>query len=165
MIIREIRTGDAKNFTDLIKKIESHADFMLMEDGERRTTPEQQKKQLERFEKQDNSTVFVAEDKDKLIGYVIAIGGTAKRTQHTAQLVIGILSEYRGKEIGSKLFNNITNWAEKHNLSRLELTVVKDNLAGVKLYKKHGFEIEGTKKKSLIINDIAYDEYYMAKIL
>lgn len=165
MIIREIRTGDAKNFTDLIKKVESHADFMLMEDGERRTTPEQQKKQLERFEKQDNSTVFVAEDKDKLIGYIIAIGGTVKRTQHTVGLVIGILSEYRGKGIGSKLFNNITNWAEKHNLSRLELTVVKDNLAGVKLYKKHGFEIEGTKKKSLIINDIAYDEYYMAKLI
>ena len=165
MIIREIRTDDAKNFTDLIKKVESHADFMLMEGGERRTTPEQQKKQLERFEKQDNSTVFVAEDRDKLVGYIIAIGGTAKRTQHTAELVIGILSEYRGKGIGSKLFNNITNWAEKHNLSRLELTVVKDNLAGVKLYKKHGFEIEGTKKKSLIINDIAYDEYYMAKIL
>ena len=112
MIIREIRTGDAKNFLDLIKKVESHADFMLMEDGERRTTPEQQKKQLERFEKQDNSTVFVAEDKDKLIGYIIAIGGTVKRTQHTAELVIGILSEYRGKGIGSKLFNNITNWAE-----------------------------------------------------
>lgn len=165
MITREIRTGDAKNFTDLIKKVESHADFMLMEDGERRTTPEQQKKQLERFEKQDNSTVFVAEDKDKLIGYIIAIGGTVKRTQHTVGLVIGILSEYRGKGIGSKLFNNITNWAEKHNLSRLELTVVKDNLAGVKLYKKHGFEIEGTKKKSLIINDIAYDEYYMAKLI
>lgn len=165
MIIREIRTGDAKDFLELIKKVESHADFMLMEGGERQTTPEQQKKQLERFEKQDNSTVFVAEDKDKLVGYIIAIGGTVKRTQHTVGLVIGILSEYRGKGIGSKLFNNITNWAEKHNLSRLELTVVKDNLAGVKLYKKHGFEIEGTKKKSLIINDIAYDEYYMAKLI
>ncbi len=165
MIIREIKTDDAKNLLDLIKEVESNADFMLMEDGERQTTPELQKKQFERFEKQDNSTVLVAEDKDKLIGYIIAVGGTVKRTQHTAELVIGILSEYRGKGIGSKLFNNITNWAEKHNLSRLELTVVKDNLAGVKLYKKHGFEIEGTKKKSLIINDIAYDEYYMAKLL
>jgi len=165
LIIREIKTDDAKNLLDLIKEVESNADFMLMEDGERQTTPELQKKQFERFEKQDNSTVLVAEDKDKLIGYIIAVGGTVKRTQHTAELVIGILSEYRGKGIGSKLFNNITNWAEKHNLSRLELTVVKDNLAGVKLYKKHGFEIEGTKKKSLIINDIAYDEYYMAKLL
>ncbi len=165
MIIREIRTNDANSFITLIKEVESNADFMLMEDGERKTTPEQQMKLLERFEKQPNSIIHVAEDNDHLVGYLIAIGGTAKRTKHTAQLVIGILKDYRGKGIGTKLFNSVTQWAEKQGLSRLELTVVKDNIAGVELYKKCGFEIEGTKRKSLIINDKSFDEYYMSKLL
>ena len=165
MIIREIRTDDANSFTTLIKEIESNADFMLMEDGERKTTSEQQEKIIKRFEKQPNSTVLVAEDNDKLVGYLIAIGGTAKRTKHTAKIVIGILSEYQGKGIGTKLFNSVAEWAKQQGLSRLELTVVKNNIAGVELHKKSGFEIEGTKRKSLIINDEPFDEYYMSRIL
>ncbi|WP_353611594.1 GNAT family N-acetyltransferase [Bacillus sp. FJAT-25509] len=56
-------------------------------------------------------------------------------------------------------------WAIKHSISRLELTVVKQNEAGVGLYKKMGYEIEGTKRNSLIINSNSFDEYYMAKLL
>ncbi|MFJ7744700.1 hypothetical protein [Peribacillus sp. NPDC097295] len=37
--------------------------------------------------------------------------------------------------------------------------------AGVALYKKVGFEIEGTKRNSLVIHGKSYNEYYMAKIL
>lgn len=165
MIIREIRIDDANSFTTLIKEVESNANFMLMEDGERKTTPKQQVNLLNRFEKQSNSTIFVAEDNEKLIGYLIAIGGTAKRTKHTAQLVIGILKEYQGMGTGTKLFNFVTQWAEQQSLSRLELTVVKDNKAGVELYKKCGFEIEGTKRNSLIINDESFDEFYMSKLI
>ena len=40
-----------------------------------------------------------------------------------------------------------------------------DNHAGIALYKKMGFEIEGVKKDSLLINDQYVDEYYMSKIL
>jgi len=39
------------------------------------------------------------------------------------------------------------------------------NQAGVALYKKYGFEIEGTKKSSVFVNGVYVDEYYMAKIL
>ncbi|MDQ6601040.1 GNAT family N-acetyltransferase [Bacillus salipaludis] len=35
---------------------------------------------------------------------MIAIGGSVKRTKHSAYLVIGILEEYRGQGIGTALF-------------------------------------------------------------
>ncbi|MFP7479532.1 GNAT family N-acetyltransferase [Terribacillus saccharophilus] len=165
MVIREIRVEDAETFIHLVKEVESKSDFMLMEASERKTTSDQQRKQLERFEQQNNSTIFVAEEKGKLVGYVIAIGGTVKRTKHSAYLVIGILQEYRAKGIGTQLFDNVTNWAPKHNISRLELTVVTENKAGVALYKKSGFDIEGTRRNSLIINGRSYDEYCMSKLL
>jgi hypothetical protein len=41
MLIREIQPVDAENFICLIKQVESEAKFMLMEAGERKTTPEQ----------------------------------------------------------------------------------------------------------------------------
>lgn len=36
---------------------------------------------------------------------------------------------------------------------------------GIALYKKQGFEIEGTRKHAYIINGQYVDEYYMGKIL
>ncbi|ART77166.1 GNAT family N-acetyltransferase [Sutcliffiella horikoshii] len=165
MLIREIRMEDAENSLVLIKEVESTSTFMLMEPGERETTLEQQQKRIELLDKQKNSTIFVAEENGKLIGYLFVMGGSVKRTKHTAYLVIGILEEYRGKGVGTKLFDHVTNWVSKHNISRLELTVVTENESGVALYKKSGFDIEGTKRKSLIINDRSYDEYYMSKLL
>jgi RimJ/RimL family protein N-acetyltransferase len=165
LLIREIRIDDAEDYMNLVKEVESKSDFMLMEAGERKTTPEQQQKQLERLEQQNNSTIFVAEEKGELVGYLIAIGGTVKRTKHSAYLVIGVLQECRGKGIGTELFDKVTKWGPKHNVSRLELTVVTENKAGVALYKKSGFDIEGTKRNSLIINGKTYDEYCMSKLL
>lgn len=165
MFNREIRVKDAENFINLIKEVENTSDFMLMEAGERKTTPEQQHKHIQQIEQQSNSTIFVAEEEGKLIGYLLVIGGSVRRNRHSAYLVIGILQEYRGNGIGKKLFENVMNWAPKHHISRLELTVVKENIAGVTLYMKSGFEIEGTKRNSLVINGKTFDEYYMAKLL
>lgn len=165
MKIREINVEDAENFINLIKEVEANSEFMLMGAGERKTTPEQQRKQLEIIEQQSNSTIFIAENEGKLVGYLIAMGGTVKKTKHSAYLVIGILEDYRGKGIGSALFRKLEEWAKKHCISRLELTTVTLNEAGVALYKKSGFEIEGTKRNSLIINGKPFDEYYMSKLI
>lgn len=165
MIVREIRVDDAHEFTDLVKEVESSSDFMLMEPGERKTTLEQQRKQLEAIERQDNSTIFVAEEDGRLIGYLMAIGGSVMRTKHSAYLVIGIIEEHRGKGIGGRLFQNLMKWAPEHHISRLELNTVTENEAGVALYKKVGFEIEGTKRNSLVIHGKSYNEYYMARLL
>ena len=165
MIIREICGEDSEKFRNLVKEVDANSDFMLMEPGERQTTPEQQRNVLERFSQESHSTIFVAEENEKLVGYLMAIGGSVKRTKHSAYLVVGILREFRGKGIGTALFQNLDIWARNHAISRLELTTVTQNEAGVALYKKSGFEIEGTKRNSLCINGLSYDEYYMSKLL
>lgn len=165
MLIREINVDDAEKFTMLMREVEANSDFMLMEPGERLTTPLQQEKALQRITQNSNSTIFVAEEENKLLGYLIVIGGDVKRKKHSAYVVIGILKAYRGKGVGTALFQNLDSWARNHKIMRLELTTVTQNQAGVALYRKSGFEIEGTKRKSLIIDEKPYDEYYMAKLL
>lgn len=51
-----------------------------------------------------------------------------------------------------------------NGIVRLELSVMTHNQAALALYIKNGFEIEGTKRKSLIIDGEWVDEYYMSKI-
>ncbi|MGG0412591.1 N-acetyltransferase family protein [Peribacillus simplex] len=165
MLIREIKPEDAERFDLLMKQVETEADFMLMEPGERKGSPERQRKWLERVDKESNSTVLVAEQGGQLLGYLAVIGGDTRRTKHSAYLVIGILKEYRGRGIGTNLFQRLEEWAITHNILRLELTVVIQNEAGVSLYKKMGYEIEGIKRNSLVINDTLLDQYFMSKLL
>lgn len=165
MSVREIKISDTENLVHLIRQVEEESDYMLMEAGERQITAEQQRTRIETMKNSENSTVFVVEKDHKLIGYLFAIGGTPRRTKHSVYIVIGILKDYRGQGIGTKLFKRLEEWAREKSLHRLELTVVIRNEPGVALYKKMGFEIEGTKKDSLFISGEFVDEYYMAKLL
>jgi RimJ/RimL family protein N-acetyltransferase len=165
MQIREIRIGDEEQFTALIQEVENHSEYMLYEPGERKATVESQRKMIDAMVREENSTMLVAEDEGELVGYLVARGGFANRTKHTLYLVIGISKEYRGQGIGKILFTEIEKWAIEHQVHRLELTVAAENEAGIGLYQKMGFEIEGRKRDSLYIDGRYVDEYYMAKLL
>ena len=53
------------------------------------------------------------------------------------------------------------NWLR---VDRIELTVFVDNEPAVAVYKKHGFEIEGTGKKYGLRNGEYVDAYFMARV-
>jgi RimJ/RimL family protein N-acetyltransferase len=165
MIIREVNSDDAERLVKLIKQVESESRYMLLEAGERNIETEQQVKRIEAMKKAGNSTIFIAEENAELIGYLIVMGGNAIRNKHSVYLVIGILSQYRGLGVGTKLFEELEKWAMVHQIHRLELSVVTRNEAGLRLYKKMGFKIEGIKRHSLLIDGEFVDEYYMSKLL
>jgi RimJ/RimL family protein N-acetyltransferase len=92
-------------------------------------------------------------------------GGSVRRNRHNGYIVIGILRQYQGKGIGAGLFREMDVWARNTEIARLELTVMTHNERAIALYLKNGFEMEGTKRKSLVIDGQWVDEYYMSKIL
>ncbi|MEN1935826.1 GNAT family N-acetyltransferase [Paenibacillus sp. 102] len=164
-MIREIQVDDAATFLQLGKQLDEETSYMLLEPGERDTTVEQQKNMLKRFIENYNSTIFVAVEEEQLVGFILANGGDVQRNTHAAAIVIGILQEYSGKGIGRALFKEVEIWARLHDVWRLELTVMAHNTRAQALYKKVGFEQEGIKKASLIVDGKNIDEYYMAKLL
>ncbi len=165
MVIREITVSDAEAFINLTAEVERTSGFMLWEEGERTMTAADQRSRIETMKQSGNSTIFVAEVNNELAGYVMAFGGSAKRNKHSAYLVAGVLEEYRGIGVGTALFKDLEKWAVAHGIHRLELTAVTQNEAGIALYKKMGFEIEGTKRASLCIGGRYVDEYYMGKLI
>lgn len=152
-----------KKLYKLLYKLDNECDFMMFEKGERSIKEEEVHKMLS--DSGENSVFIGAFDGEKLIGYLSSFRGKYKRIKHTSYNVIGIRTEYRGKGIGEKLFNELFNWANENNIKRLELTVVCENEIAIKLYKKLGFEIEGINRKSMMKDNNYFDEYYMAKIL
>ena len=53
------------------------------------------------------------------------------------------------------------NWL---NLTRIELHVYTDNSAGIGLYEKFGFEVEGTHHRFAFRNGKYVDAYSMARL-
>lgn len=161
--IREIREEDAERHLALCRKLDHETKFMLYEPGERSTSLEHHRKFIQSFIASDNSTILIAEHDDQFVGYLLVDGGKAKRIKHVGYIVVGILAAYQGQGIGTRLFQALEEWRENTELKRLELTVMSHNETAVSLYKKMGFEIEGTKKKSLYIDGRYIDEFYMGK--
>lgn len=164
-VIREIEIEDASSFLQLSKQLDEETKFMLYEPGERKTTAEQQEKMIHRFIENEYATIFVAVEDERIVGFILVNGNNIQRKRHVATIVIGILQEYNGRGIGTRLFKEVEKWAKLHDVWRLELTVMAHNTRAQALYKKAGFEKEGVKKAALIIDGQGIDEYEMAKLL
>ena len=163
--IRKIKIADAGNFLSLCKQLDEETEFMMLEPNERNITIDEQEKQIQTILDNKISTILVAEKNDILIGYVGAYRENFNRCRHSAYVVTGILASYQGQGIGTHLFKSLEEWAKDNHIHRLELTVMVHNEAGIALYKKSGFEIEGIKRHSLIVGDEFVNEYYMSKII
>lgn len=164
-VIREIEIEDASSFLQLSKQLDEETKFMLYEPGERKTTAEQQEKMIHRFIENEYATIFVAVEDERIVGFILVNGNNIQRKRHVATIVIGILQEYNGRGIGTRVFKEVEKWAKLHDVWRLELTVMAHNTRAQALYKKAGFEKEGVKKAALIIDGKCIDEYEMAKLL
>lgn len=82
----------------------------------------------------------------------------------TAQL--GLLigdKNYWGKGFGTEVTKTVVKWAfEKLNLKKVELGVIANNISAINVYKKAGFKIIRTKKKTINHSGVLFDEVIMA---
>lgn len=165
VVIRELAVEDALKLTALREQLDRETSFMLMEPGERQITLKQVEEMLDSYAGSDNSLLIGAEAEGRLAGYLSVQGGKVRRNRHSAHIVVGILQEAQGIGIGNVFFERMDTWAAAQGIVRLELTVMAHNERALRLYQKSGFEIEGTKRKSLRVDGKWVDEYYMGKLL
>ena len=87
------------------------------------------------------------------------------RRRHVGELGMAVHDAWQGRGIGSALMRAATELADRWlNLSRLELTVYTDNARAIKLYEKHGFEIEGQMRRYSFRDGEYVDAYAMARL-
>lgn len=165
LLIRTAEHGDASSLVTLQKTVEAESDYMLYGKDERNQSTQKVRKQIIEWKKNGHSTIFIAILNGEHVGYLMVIGNAAQRAAHRAAIVLGIQENARGKGIASSLLQRAEEWSLAKGVTRLELTVVAENTPAINLYEKAGYEKEGTRKKSLIIDDQPHDEFYMAKFL
>jgi L-phenylalanine/L-methionine N-acetyltransferase len=101
-------------------------------------------------------------------GRIIGSGGFERhpgRRSHVAYLGMGLHDDFHGQGIGSRLLRELIMIADDWlNLRRIELTVYVDNAPAIALYKRNGFEIEGTHRDFAFRSGTFVDAYAMARI-
>ena len=78
---------------------------------------------------------------------------------------MAVRDDWQGTGVGTALMEAALDLADNWlNLTRVELTVYTDNEAGIALYRKFGFEIEGTHRRFAFRGGEYVDAYSMARI-
>jgi L-phenylalanine/L-methionine N-acetyltransferase len=103
-----------------------------------------------------------------LDGQVVGNAGLIRlqgRQLHVARIGLCVHDDYCGRGIGSALVGALVEAADNWlDLRRLELTVFVDNEPAIRLYKKFGFVIEGTRRADAFRGGVYADSYSMARI-
>jgi L-phenylalanine/L-methionine N-acetyltransferase len=85
--------------------------------------------------------------------------------RHAAGIGLAVARHAQGQGVGTALMSAIVDWADRWaQLLRLELTVYPDNAAAIALYRKFGFELEGTHRAYAIRDGVYIDALAMARL-
>jgi putative acetyltransferase len=107
----------------------------------------------------------VAKDGEVVVGWCDISPGWHHTLQHCGALGMGLLREYRGRGIGGELLQACLALAKDRGITRVELEARADNEAALRLYRRFGFEYEGTKKRGMRVNGEYQDTIAMALLL
>ncbi|MCP4442193.1 MAG: GNAT family N-acetyltransferase [Aureispira sp.] len=162
--VRHLENKDIPEYLHLTKYIDNETEFLSVDPKD----PRPKFMEMVGAVAQKNQLFLVAQHKDGyLVGHLGAFWrrGKGKRVRHCIHIGLGVVKDYWGKGVGTLMFKAMEKWAKEQGVTRLELDVMTNNERGVALYKKMGFEIEGTKRQSICIDGQYIDEYMMSKIL
>jgi L-phenylalanine/L-methionine N-acetyltransferase len=103
-----------------------------------------------------------------LDGHIIGTAGLHPykgRRRHMADLGMMVHDDFHGRGIGTALMAMLIDVADNWlDLKRLELTVYCDNTPAIALYKKFGFEVEGTRRADTFRDGKYVDSFAMARL-
>ena len=91
--------------------------------------------------------------------------GAALRRRHAMLLGLSVASEAQGQGVGAALMQALVDYADRWaQVLRLELTVYSDNARAIALYRKFGFEVEGTHRAYALRDGAYVDALAMARL-
>jgi putative acetyltransferase len=110
--------------------------------------------------------ILVAEVGGNVVGNLgLHLASKSPRRRHAGAIGMSVRDDWHNRGVGSALLAAAVDLADNWlNYTRLELTVYTDNAAAVALYRKFGFEIEGTLKWYAFRGGRMIDAYTMARV-
>lgn len=164
VVVRPAAESDASSLLQLRKVVFEETEYMLLEPLEFRDTVQDEQRRIRSLNGQPNSACLVAVADGERVGFLSAMGGHVNRLRHSVKLALGVRRSSWGRGVGKALLYTALALSRDAKLKRIELTVHTTNERALSLYKSAGFEIEGTRRSSLLVGGRHVDEYLMSFI-
>ncbi|MGF1513042.1 MAG: GNAT family N-acetyltransferase [Elainellaceae cyanobacterium] len=108
---------------------------------------------------------LVACAEDEVVGQLSLHLNKSPRRRHVGQLGMAVREDWQGRGVGTALMEAAIELSDRWlNLRRLELEVYTDNEPAIRLYKKFGFDVEGTRVDFAFRDGAYVDAYMMARL-
>jgi len=162
ILIREAKPSDAEEIIEYMLANQNKFEFMLRTLDEVNTDVEYQRSIIKAHLIRKNSIMLIAMYEGKIAGMLDFIGGSWKRLHHSGEFGVSVDADLQGIGIGKSLLNVFLKWVKNNEIiERVTLFVMNDNKIAIDLYRKLGFEIEGTKKNAVKYGDNEYQDLIM----
>jgi putative acetyltransferase len=114
----------------------------------------------------DTQITLVASVAGEVVGNLGLTRFTRPRRAHVGEIGMGVRDDWQGKGVVSALMQAALDLADNWlGIRRLELNVHADNERAIALYRKFGFEVEGTHRAFSIRNGVYVDSLSMARLI
>ena len=119
--------------------------------------------QTKEWYKKTNPNYLIIRYSDTRIGYVRL--SNYSEVNRNIMVGVDIAPEYRGQGLGKLTYEKLIPYLfEKYSLHKISLEVLSTNVVAINLYKKVGFEYEGTKHDEVYKNGKWVDSIIMSII-
>lgn len=164
--IEKMKVDDGLLMIDYLNSVASESDNLTFGSGDIEFTVEKQTVFLSSVLSSELNYFAIAKIDEVIIGNINFSAGDRPRIKHTGEFGISVLKMYWGNGIANELLAGLIRWAKDTNcIGKINLQVREDNENAIKLYKKHGFEIEGLITRSFLIDGKYYNSYQMGKAI
>lgn len=140
--VRQARLEDLSGLAGVIRQVIEGRTYIV---GESVSDQLENVDTLLRGDAETPPTYFVALVEGEVIGWVHLEGRDVDKLDHVVYLTMGLLDEYRGLGIGSKLMDRAVTWAGKHGYDKVASNVPASNESAIDFLKETGWEQEGIR--------------------
>ena len=148
VLIRSVKKHDAQAILKLSEDVIDEEIFQLTSSTEFKMTIEAEENWIESHSVNPNKIILVAEINSKILGMLDFSNGHRQRIAHTGEFGMSVEKSARDQGIGALLLKVLVHWATTNEtIEKIGLNVHANNERAIALYKKMGFEIEGTRKR------------------
>lgn len=158
---------DTEKMLSYIKKSCEETNFLarLPEEWDN-VTVEQEKSWIERLRSSQSSVAISCYIDGEIAGNCEINFKGSKKTSHRSTVAIAILKKYWNLGIGTKMFEELIEIANKQGVEIIELQYIEGNERAKKLYEKFGFIQVAVIPKAFKLKDGTYqNEVYMQKYI
>lgn len=155
-LLRSPKEEDIEGMLECLRLTAGETHFIIRYPEEcGKYTYESEKALFEKINAAPNNAMIMCLVDGRVVGNCDISHSASLKTRHRASIGIGLLKEFWGQGIGTRMFQEMIRIAEEEfqGITQIELEFVEGNSRARALYEKMGFRIAGVHPNAIRLKD------------